>query len=169
MCPCRSSAGSAVSAMPASTNVKRNRWHGGVGRQAAEGTVRREREAQANAGGCDARQCRAEGSLGKEVVTPAARRKAVAHLVAINGMSERRACKAIGCCRMMIRYQSIRPDDTLLRERMCAIARERRRFGYRRLHVMLKREGLTVNYKKLFRLYIGRRSYAFGGVGAENE
>lgn len=68
-------------------------------------------------------------------------------------MSERRACKAIGCCRMTIRYQSIRPDDTALRERMHAIARERRRFGYRRLHVMLKREGLVVNHKKLFRLY----------------
>jgi putative transposase len=68
-------------------------------------------------------------------------------------MSERRACKAIGCCRMTIRYQSIRPDDAALRERMLTIARERRRFGYRRLHVMLKREGLAVNHKKLFRLY----------------
>jgi len=36
---------------------------------------------------------------------------------------------------------------------MRAIARERRRFGYRRLHVILKREGLAVNHKKLFRLY----------------
>lgn len=56
-------------------------------------------------------------------------------------MSERRACKAVRCCRMTIRYQSARPDDTVLRERMRTIARERRRFGYRRLHVMLKREG----------------------------
>lgn len=87
------------------------------------------------------------------MVTPAAERKAVLRLVTKHGMSERRACKAIGCCRMTIRYQSTRPDDTVLRERMRAIARERRRFGYRRLHVMLKREGLTVNHKKLFRLY----------------
>jgi len=87
------------------------------------------------------------------MVTPAAERKAVAHLVDHHGMSERRACKAIGCCRMTIRYQSTRSDDTLLRDRMGAIARERRRFGYRRLHVMLKREGLIVNHKKLFRLY----------------
>ena len=86
------------------------------------------------------------------MVTPAAERKAVAHLVEKHGMSERRACKAIGCCRMTIRYRSIRPDDTALRDRMRAIARERRRFGYKRLHVMLKREGLTVNHKKLFRL-----------------
>jgi putative transposase len=87
------------------------------------------------------------------MVTPAAERKAVAYLVEKHGMSERRACKAIGCCRMTIRYQSIRTDDTALRERMRAITRERRRFGYRRLHVMLKREGLAVNHKKIFRLY----------------
>lgn len=87
------------------------------------------------------------------MVTPAAERKAVAHLVQHHAMSERRACKAIGCCRMTVRYQSARPDDRALRERMIAIARERRRFGYRRLHVLLKREGHLVNHKRLFRLY----------------
>ena len=87
------------------------------------------------------------------MVTPAAERKAVAHLVEHHAMSERRACKAIGCCRMTVRYQSARPDDRALRDRMIAIARERRRFGYRRLHVLLRREGHVVNHKRLFRLY----------------
>jgi putative transposase len=68
-------------------------------------------------------------------------------------MSERRACKAIGMCRMTMRYETIRPDDATLRERMRAIAHERRRFGYRRLHVLLRREGHVVNHKKLFGLY----------------
>jgi putative transposase len=68
-------------------------------------------------------------------------------------MSERRACKTIGCCRMTVRYQSTRPDDRDLRERMTVLASERRRFGYRRLHVLLRREGYEVNHKKLFRLY----------------
>jgi putative transposase len=68
-------------------------------------------------------------------------------------LSERRACKAIGCCRMTVRYESTRPDDRDLRERMKAIAHERRRFGYRRVHILLKREGYMVNHKKLFRLY----------------
>ena len=68
-------------------------------------------------------------------------------------MSERQACKAIGTCRMTMRYQSAREDDTVLRERMKAIAHERHRFGYRRLHVLLKREGFVVNHKRLFRLY----------------
>ncbi len=48
-------------------------------------------------------------------------------------MSEWRACKGIGGCRMTIRYNSRRPNDVVLRERMKTIARERRRFGYRRL------------------------------------
>ncbi|MER8786215.1 IS3 family transposase [Mesorhizobium sp. M1006] len=90
---------------------------------------------------------------GKEMVTPAAKRKAVARLKEGFGMSERRACKAIGCCRMTVRYETSRPDDREVRERMKAIAQERRRFGYRRLLVMLRREGLVVNHKKLFRLY----------------
>lgn len=68
-------------------------------------------------------------------------------------MSERRACKAIGCCRMTIRYRTTRADDAALRQRMRAIAEVRRRFGYRRLHVLLRREGYLVNHKKLFRLY----------------
>ena len=86
-------------------------------------------------------------------MTPAAKRKAVAHLVGIHEMSERRACKAIGCCRMTVRYQTSRSDDAGLRQRMREIAHERRRFGYRRLHVLLTREGYLVNHKKLFRLY----------------
>jgi putative transposase len=68
-------------------------------------------------------------------------------------MSERRACKAIGCCRMTMRYKAARVDDAGVRQRMRAIAQERRRFGYRRPHVLLKREGYLINHKKLFRLY----------------
>jgi putative transposase len=87
------------------------------------------------------------------VVTPAAERKAVAHLMSVHGMSERRACKAIGSCRMTMRYKTTTADDAALRERMKAIAHERRRFGYRRVHVLLKREGFVVNHKRLLRLY----------------
>ncbi|WP_397511366.1 IS3-like element ISRle4 family transposase [Rhizobium ruizarguesonis] len=90
--------------------------------------------------------------LGK-VVTPAAKRKAVAHLMSHHEMSERRACKAIGFCRMTVRYETRRDDDHELRERMKALAHERRRFGYRRIHVLLRREGHLVNHKRLFRLY----------------
>ena len=77
----------------------------------------------------------------------------VAHLMSYHEMSERRACKAIGFCRMTVRYETRRDDDHELRERMKALAHERRRFGYRRIHVLLRREGHLVNHKRLFRLY----------------
>ena len=87
------------------------------------------------------------------MVTPAAKREAVAHLRSAFDMSERRACRTIGCVRMTVRYRCRRPDDAELRERLRSLARARRRFGYRRLHVLLRREGFTVNHKRLFRLY----------------
>jgi putative transposase len=87
------------------------------------------------------------------MVTPAAKREAVAHLRSAFDMSERRACRTIGCVRMTVRYCSPRPDDNELRQRLRALAHERRRFGYRRLHVLLRREGFKVNHKRLFRLY----------------
>jgi putative transposase len=79
---------------------------GGMGRlrgQAAEDAGGREHAAEAAAGRCHAGQRSAEGPLGKEVVTPAGKRKAVVHLREEFGMSEGRACKAIGCCRMTMR------------------------------------------------------------------
>src|SRR4030081_763255 len=129
------------------------RRDGRLGGQAAEDAGGREHAAEAVAGRRHAGQCGVEGPFGKEMVTPAAARKAVARLVDGYGMSERRACKAIGCCRMSMRYKTTRADDAALRQRMKAIAHERRRFGYRRLHVLLKREGYVINHKRLFRLY----------------
>jgi putative transposase len=87
------------------------------------------------------------------MVTPAAKREAVAHLRSAFDMSERRACRTIGCVRMTVRYRCRRPDDAELRVRLRSLAHVRRRFGYRRLHVLLRREGFTVNHKRLFRLY----------------
>lgn len=87
------------------------------------------------------------------MVTPAAKREAVAHLRSAFDMSERRACRTTGCVRMTVRYRSRRPDDAPLRARLRALAHERRRFGYRRLHVLLRREGFKVNHKRVFRLY----------------
>ena len=87
------------------------------------------------------------------MVTPAAEREAVAHLKIEHEMSERRACQLLQCCRMTVRYASVRADDAGLRDRMKAIAHERRRFGYRRINVLLRREGISVNHKRLFRLY----------------
>ena len=87
------------------------------------------------------------------MVTPAAHREAAAHLQSAYEMSERRACRVLGVDRASIRYQASKPDDTELRDRLKALAVERRRFGYRRLHVLLRREGHAVNRKRVQRLY----------------
>jgi putative transposase len=69
------------------------------------------------------------------------------------GYSQRRACVLIGIAPKTYRYVSSRADDAVVRERLCTLARQRRRFGYRRLHILLRREGIALNHKKLFRLY----------------
>ena len=86
------------------------------------------------------------------MVTPAARREAAAHLCEAHQVSQRRACSVLGVDRSSVRYRSVRPDDTDLRKAMKAVATERRRFGYRRVHVMLERQGWQVNQKKLRQL-----------------
>jgi putative transposase len=87
------------------------------------------------------------------MVTPAARREAVAHLRVAYEVSERRACSALGSDRTSVRYRSRRPDDTAVRAKLRELASLRRRFGYRRLHILLTREGIAMNHKKLRRLY----------------
>lgn len=87
------------------------------------------------------------------MVRPAARREVVGFWKERFGLSERRACKLIGIARASHRYQP-RPDTNMeLRKRLRELAEERRRFGYRRLHVLVRREGLQVNRKRVERLY----------------
>jgi putative transposase len=87
------------------------------------------------------------------VVTPDANRKAVVHLMEIHQVSQRRACDVLRVDRSSMRYQSRRGDDVDLRDAIKRVSRERRRFGYRRIHVMVAREGFQVNHKKLRRIY----------------
>lgn len=73
--------------------------------------------------------------------------------VKMKSYTQRKACELVGIAPRVYRYQSTRGDDTELRERLVELSAERRRFGYRRLHILLKREGWEVNWKKLYRLY----------------
>jgi putative transposase len=87
------------------------------------------------------------------MVTPVVERQAVAHLCQQFEVSQRRACQVIEADRTSVRYRSVRPDDAGLRARLRELAAVRRRFGYRRLLLLLRREGVRVNHKKLRRLY----------------
>ena len=72
------------------------------------------------------------------MVGPAAKREAVAHLRAVMSLSERRACDIVSADRTMIRYRSRRSPDPALRVRLRDLANERKRFGYRRLVILLR-------------------------------
>ena len=71
----------------------------------------------------------------------------------VHGLSERRACQLVALDRSTFQYHKNPDTDAALRERLKMVAGERRRFGYRRLGILLQREGFVVNHKKLFRLY----------------
>ena len=81
------------------------------------------------------------------MVTPAVRREAVAHLTQDYEVSQRRACDVLGAARSVVRYVRQRADDITLRSRLRELAHERKRFGYRRLHQMLRREGTAMNLR----------------------
>lgn len=84
---------------------------------------------------------------------PAVRRSAVRYLEDEWRLSERRACGLAVVCRATVRYQAHGGDDESVRTRLRELAALRKRFGYRRLGLLLRREGVLVNHKRVYRLY----------------
>ena len=84
---------------------------------------------------------------------PAARRELVRQVRQSHQLSEKRACGLIGITRWINRYQSRRDPQEALRMRLRELAGSRVRYGYRRLTVLLQREGRKVNAKRVYRLY----------------
>lgn len=73
---------------------------------------------------------------------------------AAHGVSERRACKTLSFHRSVMRYKSLRVStDAPVRARIEEIAKVRIRYGYRRIHVLLQREGWLINVKRVHRIY----------------
>jgi putative transposase len=86
-------------------------------------------------------------------VKPAQRRAAAQFFRVGFQVSERRACRLTGVARSSYRYRSVAADQTPLRLRLRDLAATRVRYGYRRLHILLRREGWRVNHKRVYRLY----------------
>ena len=84
---------------------------------------------------------------------PSGKRESVAHLQAVMGLSERRACSIVDADRKRIRYRSCRTPDTELRAQLHDLANARRRFGYRRLFILLRRGGEPSGINRIYRLY----------------
>lgn len=83
----------------------------------------------------------------------AAKREATAFAIATLGFTQRRACKLVSIVRSTFRRKSKRPEPPGLRARIRELAELRRRYGYRRLYVLLRREGMNVNRKLVYRIY----------------
>jgi putative transposase len=86
------------------------------------------------------------------MVSPQAKRQAVDVLMEERGLGVTRACGLVGISRSLYRYRR-RPDPAALVARLRELAAVKRRYGYRRLHVLLRREGFAVNRKRVQRLY----------------
>src|SRR6266849_3177904 len=110
--------------------------------------------AEARRGRAAAGQTRVAGGGHKKVVGPQTQRQAVGVMRSEAAVSERRACGLVKVYRATCRYKRRRSEDPRLRERLRELAAVRRRFGYRRLQVLLKREGFAVNHKRVYRLYV---------------
>jgi putative transposase len=82
----------------------------------------------------------------------AAMKASVEHVRQQFAFTERRACRLLLVPVSSYRYKP-RENDAGLRERLVALAREKPRFGYRRLHVLLERQGEVVNHKRVHRIY----------------
>ena len=82
------------------------------------------------------------------MVSPQARREAVGILTAERGLSVTRACGLLGISRSLYGYGSCRSPALELRNRIAELAALKRRYGYRRIHVLLRREGWSVNHKR---------------------
>jgi putative transposase len=74
-------------------------------------------------------------------------------MMTAHGLGVTRACGLIGMSRSLYRYEAKRPDDEALRTHLTALAGQKRRYGYRRLHVLLCREGWAINWKRTYRVY----------------
>ncbi len=88
------------------------------------------------------------------MVRPAQRRNVAAWAESAYQVSQRKACRAVAVNRSLLRYRSRRQSDEPLRRRLREMAGVRSHAGYRQLHVYLKREGWTINHKRLYRLYV---------------
>jgi putative transposase len=86
-------------------------------------------------------------------VKPAQKRAVVHYFRTGFRVSERRACRLAGVARSSYRYRSQAADQTPLRQRLRDLAATRVRYGYRRLHILLQREGWRINHKRVYRLY----------------
>ena len=128
------------------------RWHGREPSAGGEAVARRKHEAAEVGGGSESGQRSAAVGDPKKRLELVALKAAIGQMRGEYAFSERRACRLMTMAVSSYRYQTTRSDEPL-RTRLVELAREKPRFGYRRLHVLLGRSGEHVNHKRVHRVY----------------
>jgi putative transposase len=126
---------------------------GGSGSSSFEAVGGREQTAQADGGGLVVGQADAAGRVVKKALAPAVRREIVGEMLVCYGVSQRRACETLTFPRSTVRYESVADPQVAFRLRLHDLATSRVAYGYRRLYILLRREGWQVNHKRVYRLY----------------
>src|SRR5215211_4309330 len=130
------------------------RWHADGLHEAPEGSGVRERSPEKDSRRPGGRHKYPQGDEPGKLLSPARRRAAVEHVRRKLGVSERRACEAVGQSRSSQRYVGEKArNDRALVERMVGLSRQNPRYGYRRVWALLRREGWSVNKKRVHRLW----------------
>jgi putative transposase len=119
----------------------------------AAAVAREELQAQAPGGGSDLGQTHPWGDCPKKSLRPARKRELVEWVRGAYGASLCRACRLVQISRSLHGYRSVRPNQEGLPRRMRDLAQAQPRFGYRRVHVLLRREGWPVNRQRVRPLY----------------
>jgi len=120
---------------------------------AAETAPGGKQQAEKAGGGAESGQGHAAGCASKKILKPSRRRPVVHYLRGVYRVSQRRACRTAVIAESTLRYQSRREPQTALRSRIREIAQVRIGYGYRKILVLLKREGSNIGKKLVYRLY----------------
>lgn len=130
------------------------RWSDAIGASSSEAAGRREQPFEADGGGLVSGQGDAPGRFVKKDIAPAKARALVDYLQSVFQVSIRRSCATLCFQKSSYFYKARRPSQAALKKRIREIAETRVRYGYRRIHVLLRREGWQMNAKRIYRLYV---------------
>jgi putative transposase len=129
------------------------RWVSAERAAQVEAARRGEQHVEAPGCGFELGQGDVAGRAFKKALKPSRKREIADRLMMSYGASERRVCMALKLSRTVYRYRSRARDSSVLMSRIKEIAKTRVHYGYRRLHVLLKRAGFKDNHKRVYRLY----------------
>lgn len=147
--------------MPVFRNGARQVWRHGSQRGQADARMgERERQAEEAAGGSPSGHRSAQDRLCYKALAPQVKRQAMGVMIEQCQLSKRRDCRLVGLSRTSWREVPADTQTLALLKRIIELAHQRRRFGYSRIHDLLRAEGCQVNHKRVWQLLYSEASLA---------